>query len=108
MTSIVCRQELISRISNLLESSFDDGEAGLLIRYAKDQGLITLQFDIFELFVLLNDLCYVKRTLNSVSPSTLKFRGKRLGDNNSEIGWVLDQYNWKFPAPNAELEVTYE
>lgn len=107
MSSKIVRQELIDRINNLLDSAFEDGEENFLYMPPLKSRL-SLQVDAFDLFVLLNDLCNAKRILDSQSPCDLRFKGRRLGDRNSDAVWVLPDYNWEFPVPNAELEVSYE
>ncbi len=107
MTSQVVRQELIMRINHLLESATWREDNQVFPDQFPD-GEISLQVNVFDLFVLLNDLSYAKHCLRSRSPVELSFRGRRLGDSNLDMVWVLPQYSWSFPVPKADLEVESE
>lgn len=104
MTSIIVRQELIDRINHLLSALFEDSD----LNTTNPQAKLNLEVDSFDLFVLLNDLCNVRRVLSQRSPVTLSFRGRRLSDRGADAVWCIPDYDWDFPVPNADLEVEYE
>lgn len=104
--SNVVRQELLNRVSHLLETCQSCADDKTYVIPYDSQ--VEIKLDSFELFVLLNDMTYTKRALDSQSPVALSFRGHRLGDNDRRLAWVLPDYKWGFPVPNAMLEVEYE